>query len=610
MISPFLPRKVLLMAAVLAVFPGLHPPVRAEELPDFRPMLAKAVADHAETVTIPAGIYRLGPLKGSAIHVTVEHAKNLKIVADGVTMICTDLTRALEFKDCDHVMLTGLTVDYDPLPFTQGTIVRVSDDKNAIDIALHKGYPRVPYSRIDICDPKTRFRKSGMPYLWGTKAEMIDADTVRISLKKIGKIAAVGDLASLSGAERNGGAPHGIEISNCSGMVFENVTVNTAPGMGIIESDGEGGMRYTGCRVVPGPKPPGADEERLLSTTWDAVQSKTMKHGPVFENGEIDSAGDDSWSVQSSDYVVIAKNGADIFVAYRDQWSEGPQPGDRIVAPEAALQATVTKRTLVKLEETGASADTLAKLKEVKSWSFWRLDPKYAKLTLDHEVPFSEGQSVMCPDRQGNGFVFRNNRLHSPGRILIKAGDGIIEGNTIVHCHAGVTVCPEVPTGDAAKISNLLIRHNSFTGTGNYCPAPWSTQAGCISVSEQSGDKGFRPAGIFENVAIEDNVFKEINGPNIVVTSTQGVRIACNQFVAPFQTKPNETGAWRNIPGNALIWIATSTGVDIRDNTVSGQGKFLGELVGTGPDVKEITLKDGGVSPGQGNSLTGGQASQ
>jgi hypothetical protein len=47
------------------------------------------------------------------------------------------------------------------------------------------------------------------------------------------------------------------------------------------------------------PKPAGATEERLLSSSWDAFQSKTIRKGPLIENCETRNAGDDIASAKS-----------------------------------------------------------------------------------------------------------------------------------------------------------------------------------------------------------------------------------------------------------------------------------------------------------------------
>ena len=227
---------------------------------DFRPAFAEAKKRGDKRIVIPPATYRLAPENGGKVVWTVQGLHDVEIVADGVTLVSTKLTRAVAIDGCSGVTIRGLTVDYDPMPFTQGVVTAVAPDLNSIDVKLHDGYPRKPYSRIDVVDAATRFRKKGMPFLWGTKAETIGEGTVRVSLKGIGKAAAVGDLASLNTSTEQGGIPHALCIEHSTGVALQNVTIHSAPGMGILEADGGGGTKYLGCRVVPGPKPAGASE--------------------------------------------------------------------------------------------------------------------------------------------------------------------------------------------------------------------------------------------------------------------------------------------------------------------------------------------------------------
>ncbi len=363
-------------------------PARSETPADSRPLLLDAVHKGRPQVVIPPGTYRLPP------GIEIRDAKNLKIIADGVKLVCTRLSRALDFIHCANVTLRGLTVDYDPLPFTQGKVTAVAADLNSIDITLDAGYPREAYDRIDLCDPKTRFRKRGMPFLWGTRAEMVGDDVVRIHLSDIGKAAQVGDLASLSTGPAPGGAPHAVTIRDCSGMAFDHVTVFTAPGMGIIESDGAGGMTYTHCRVVPGPRPRGATEDRLLSTTWDAMQTVVTHRGPDVEDCEIRSAGDDSWSVQSSDYVVMATEGPKAVLAYRNTYCDGPKVGERLTTSRDATPVTIATRTMTDLSHFQLPDDMRARMKAAKPCGSWNLGPKAIEITTKEPFPYKVGDSV------------------------------------------------------------------------------------------------------------------------------------------------------------------------------------------------------------------------
>ena len=325
--------------------------------------------------------------------------------------------------------------------------------------------------RIDLCDPATRTRKRGMPFLWGTRAEMLDADTVRVSLKDIGKAASIGDLASLSTGPAGNGSAHGICINSCEGMVFEDVTLHSAPGFGIFEQDGEGGMRYTRCRVIPGPKPEGATAERLLSSSWDAMQSSTVKRGPLVENCEIRDAGDDSWSVQSNDYVVLATDGRKAVIGYRNPYCRGPEIGDRLVKSPGSDPVVITQRDFVALDQANLDEEVRRKLREAVPWSAWKVGPACVADPGGRQIAhWLSATRSTTPTARATGSFFEITSCIVPAAFSSRRGNGLIENNEVIAGHAGVTVCPELPASGASGIENLIIRGNRFFGHGVFLP--------------------------------------------------------------------------------------------------------------------------------------------
>ncbi|HRQ74537.1 MAG TPA: hypothetical protein PK098_01315 [Phycisphaerales bacterium] len=567
---------------------------QAADLKVIRTLLHDAIVSGAERVVIPPGTYRGTPEGGGNTHVVIRNVRNLTVVADGVTIICEQLTRALEITQCENVTISGLSVDYDPLPFTQGVITAVASDKSWIDVSIHSGYPRLPYDRVDIIDPKTRTRKRGMPFLWGTTAQMVEADAVRVSLPAIGDFAEIGDLVSLSTGAGPGGIPHAVVIADSSGITFQSVTVYAAPGFGILDSGGEGGTHLTGCRIVPGPKPQGAEQQRLLSTSWDAIQHKISRRGPRVENCEIRDAGDDSWSVQASDYVVLKKTGNRVVVAPRDAYSNNLQVGDRLLEVNGSKSAVIQSRMELPLAEADLAPEVLTQLEQAEPWTFWKLGTRCIVLTLDDASPFTAGTSVFSPDRQCNGFIFRNNRVHSPGRILIKSSDGVIEDNVLTDGH-GIVVCPEVPGMAAAEIRNVIIRGNTLSGHRYFCPAPWGPQAGAISVVAEMSGTGLRPPGVFRNIIIQNNRLSDINGLSIAVSSAHNVVIAGNRIAETHLGEPDITGAQYGIDQTAAIWIANCDDVTLTDNSVEKAGPFLKQLLVLAGGTTRIVGADSGV---------------
>lgn len=553
---------------------------------DFRATFAEAAKRGDKKIIIPPGTYRLAPEGNGKVVWTIQNLQDTEIVAEGVTLISTKLTRAVALDRCSRVTLRGLTVDYDPLPFTQGAVTGVSPDLDWIEVTLHAGYPRQPYSRIDVIDPATRYRQKGMPFLWGTKAEMQGENVVRVSLKGIGKAAKVGNLASLSTGPGRDGIPHAMSIERCEGINLTKVTINSAPGMGILEGDGGGRSFYRECRVVPGPKPEGANEERLLSTSWDAIQTKTVRKGPWIEKCEIRDAGDDSWSVQSADFMVLKVSGPTLVIGSRDEFTIGVDVGDRLCAGLDKDLSTVRTRKNVSREEAQLDTSILAKLTDAKSWSEWHVSPRCIEVTLDKELSVQPGDSVFSPDRMGNGFAFINNRIHSPGRILIKAA-GLIQGNILDTPHA-LTVCPELPAAAAFGIDGLTISQNTIRRAGWFCQAPWSASAGALSMTIGAKPPKLRPAGMFMNVLIENNTFEECSGPNLVISSARDVTVRGNRFIRPLQDTPPETGASYQIAKDSIIWINESEDVRLEKNEITDPGSHVREAIHIGSETKNV----------------------
>jgi hypothetical protein len=198
-------------------------------------------------------------------------------------------------------------------------------------------------------------------------------------------------------------------------------------------------------------------------------------------------------------------------------------------------------------------------------------------VTLDRASQLVLGESVYSPDRMGNGFVFRDNRIHSPGRILLKAG-GLMEGNTLDTPHA-LIVCPELPGSAAAGIEDLIIRNNTIRQGGWFCPAPWSSQAGIISLTATAGNSELRTKPVFKNIRIEGNTVEGGSGPQLVVSSANSIIVRNNRFVSPQHEAPPATGASYGIPKDAVVWMAKCTDVSYEGNAIQNAGAFSGEVV-------------------------------
>src|SRR5512138_3846826 len=108
---------VLAFASTAAV----RPAVRSKAEPfDLQGFIQREVGSGKQRIVVPPGRYRVAPKNRE--HLALRGLKDITINAEGVEMVCTETTRALTISCCTNVTLRGLTIDYDPLPFTQGCI--------------------------------------------------------------------------------------------------------------------------------------------------------------------------------------------------------------------------------------------------------------------------------------------------------------------------------------------------------------------------------------------------------------------------------------------------------------------------------------------------------
>jgi len=110
-------------------------------------MIDSALNHSLSKVVIPPGIYREA-MKSNGVHLSISNAKNFSIFAYSVVMVCTSRSRAIAIDHSVNVSIYGLTVDYDPLTFTQGDIIDMGD--GYIDVQIHIGYPVVAWDRVSI----------------------------------------------------------------------------------------------------------------------------------------------------------------------------------------------------------------------------------------------------------------------------------------------------------------------------------------------------------------------------------------------------------------------------------------------------------------------------
>ena len=73
--------------------------------------------------------------------IVIKRTSDITIDGNGALLVMTKYVMAINVHDCARIRLTNMTYDYDPLPFTQGEVVKVDLQAMTWDLRIDDGYP-------------------------------------------------------------------------------------------------------------------------------------------------------------------------------------------------------------------------------------------------------------------------------------------------------------------------------------------------------------------------------------------------------------------------------------------------------------------------------------
>ncbi|MCU0748197.1 MAG: right-handed parallel beta-helix repeat-containing protein [Akkermansiaceae bacterium] len=517
--------------------------VLQERSEDLRALIDKELAAGNKRIVIPQGRYRVQAQRGGHLH--FSNLADVEIIAENVELVCTSTVRALMFEDCTNVTLRGLTVDYDPLPFTQGKIIAMAPDKSWLDFEVAKGYPENQLKeRIQIYDPVSGVLRRG-DARWSQEIEALGGHRYRV--KKEGKYQfdpdqdteQIGDILVTNNAFHKPGSPHAIELRGCKNMRFEDITLFASPSFGFFERNCNGSsfLRCIVDRRDPADDPVKRAQPRMRSLNADAFHSKDAAKGPAIIACKAHFQGDDCVNINGRYHYVRGSKGREVRIAISDQATtievgdpieflpySGPRPPDAVVVKKQPDSMPITDEEKAFIRKLRLDERIRTELLDGEA--------EYVTLTLDRDVALPAGSALCCPLRIGNGFAVKDCDFgHNRSRgILIKASKGEVSGNRITNSRmAAVLVSPEFWWMEAGCPSDLIIQNNIIQGS---LQTP-------IQIHARSGNGRTLPAGTLRNISILNNRIEDCAWPLIHVTSTSNLTIKGNIFPdAP--SKPSE----------------------------------------------------------------------
>lgn len=499
--------------------------------------------------------------------IELRRLDGVTIDGNGATLVLTRPVHALRLSDCRKVTVKNLTIDYDPLPFTQGVITSVSPDFRQVEFTIDEGYPDLtaPFAagRLHLFTGDGKMWKREAADLYG-KTEILDARHGRFRAGKPEPAFAPGDRVALN-LRKNGA----VYLTGCGSIRFENFTIYTCPSLGFCNRFSEGGDELVNVKLTRGPRPKGAKADRLLSTCADGLNYAYIRRGPKLVNCDFSFMGDDSVNLHAVALPVVKMLNKNTFDTLRPYPPEGfariIRPGDKLRLLDPSSYAILGEAVVEKFRPSPRKYD----LETLKRFYFNRGEglkeqTAYEITLAPGGMPVREGLFFDIPAIGANGFEIRDSYFHDHrGRGLrIMASDGVIENNRFERIkHAAITVGAEYGFWrEAGWVKNIQIRNNVIRDVGcNMMLQPDSYANGAISVFARLENYASPFKGNRE-ITITGNTVDTCPAAGIFLFAADGVTLRDNRLTRTAFGKKTP-GAELGFSGLKPVWIVNSANV-------------------------------------------------
>lgn len=529
----------------------------------------QSLIDRLDTnkLVIPPGEYRTDKT------IIMKKLIDVNIIAEGVKLVITKIVPALKISQCKNLSISGLTIDYDPLPFTQGTISSVKDD-GSIEFKIHAGYPRLDgnykLNRIHIFDGKTRLWKRDIGDVYG-KSVIISPDKGAFTPNKFVELS-VGDLVCLN-QRRCAGIQIGGQSENIS---MKALTLFTAPGVGILGRFGLGGD-YFNVTIKRGPKPSGAKEARLISTSADGLNYAYTRNGPTLDGCDFSFMGDDGVNFHSVGFPIYELKDSHTLLTVRPYGAEGfpkvIKPGDKLRLLSGKQYKIVATVNIKSIEIVNDVKVTKKVLNDLFPIARKRKKLKYTVYKIISTSPFEKvkaGDFFDIPAIAASGFTIKNSYFHDHrGRGLrIMASDGEIINNRFSRIkQSAITLGAEYDYWrEAGWVDNIIVSGNILEdiGTGYNIREANAYTPGAICTFIRMRDYKNCPQDN-TNIIIENNRVNKCPVSAVFINASKNITIRNNTFINVCFDKTARAGAAYGFQSNKAVNIVNSSNIILKN---------------------------------------------
>jgi hypothetical protein len=550
--------------------------------PAIRNAIAAAIqAGPGSVVKFDPGVYKVGAIDNQGLWgkrraLLVYQANGITLQGGAKTTAGAVTTRidvtdpesaGLVFWSSQNVTVNDIAVDYETVPYAQGTITKINYANYTYEVTLDgAGYldpGHVAFSnaimvfgytvRQDATTGETIYGPQVIgaqpmgavsPGVWQFKN---DPNLVWGSGNKYAGFPNAFNLANLKVGDRYvhwaRSYASAVTIQECSNVTLNKLHVYASPNVAFLPYDSSN-VTLDGCNIITRP-----GSSRLISTNADGVHAREMRGPLVIQNCSFTGLGDDAVNIHCTPIKPIQTISANTIVFEKSSYSI--KPGDR----------------LEHFDITTANTKNIYTVQSVTDISYgW-------------QVAFTTN----LPGLNGNIDIFYNlkdtdktfsivNNYVGPHRgrgLLLSARNGTITNN---HFHnygmldAGWAIVLQHDDGNMAEgpvSRNLTIRNNLFTGSGGSQPAIKAFPLSTFNWSAATGltYKGQATGLTHSGINISDNTYNNLTGPAADLFKVGTLKTTGNLL-----KRTNSTYALTGNPAAAFL-LRGCTGATVNTNT-------------------------------------------
>jgi polygalacturonase len=488
----------------------------------------------------------------------INNVKNMTIEGNGSEFIGHDYSTMFHFTDCHNITINNLTVDWDPLPYTQGKVVKV--DKDYVDIEVVAPFTEQAGRRTEALlgydmELHRMARRYTDHYQLGYEktSEIIRPGIMRLFVGYQDRFAGVLPSVGMYIIVRHQVYGYqAFQFLKCSKVQIENVNIYSNPGMGVVGVQSRDiFIGHLKVMIRPG-------SGRWMSCNADATNFSGCRGTIVMENCLFEGQGDDATNVRSGSYQVVAERLDD-----RRLSISGGKRGGIPSSPEIGDKLELSGEDKPLLPYTTVTVKSVNRNEKEKTLIV-EFSDKLPERTGKGDVV---GNTSSCPALRIRGCTLIRNRARG---LIIKTRDVIIEDCTFKDvCASAVGLEADINAWwESIGSHDVIVRNNRFID----CRFERDLVCGVIESHTMSQTA---PAGVHQRITIENNIILGSDANAIRIGSADGVNIINNII---------------DRPKDEAILIYNSSNIRITGNKLTNSK--MGLKIGDGCDSSTIKVEN------------------